>query len=98
MLRASSDGPVFLISVPKLGSGVQFVTFGLQLQFFVPALLSYIAPSRSGQFWLPRRFVARLYFSIVVPAFCVFDRSAWLVSSVSGKSQYSIMLLAIENA
>jgi len=77
----------------------QVAAFSLQLQLIVPALLSHIPLSWHRQLGLPRRVIPRLYIEIVVPNFHVFRRSAsgwWLVSGVSGKSQYSIVLLAIE--
>ena len=32
-LRMSNDGPVFLVSVPTIGVGIQLIAFHLQLQF-----------------------------------------------------------------
>jgi len=83
----------------RLNSVPQVAAFSLQLQLIVPALLSHIPLSWHRQLGLPRRVILHLYIEIIVPNFHVFCRSAsgwWLVSGVLGKSQYSIVLLAIE--
>jgi len=83
----------------RLNSVPQVAAFSLQLQLIVPALLSHIPLSWHRQLGLLRRVILHLYIEIIVPNFHVFCRSAsgwWLVSGISGKSQYSIVLLTIE--